>query len=324
MNEYLSANKEQAQPPFQILQNVSLADKNWFKTGGNANYYCHPSTSQEFVQSLDFAKSNNLDIFMLGKGANILISDDGFDGLVIHPNLTNITHTSINQVTAHVTAGAGTSFHDLIEYCLKYNLTNLEEFSGIPGSVGGSVYINLHYYEFFLADFLVEAQVIEKSTGKLSTVKPDWFNFGYDISKLHDKQHYLVSATFKLKQATDIEIAHAYGRKQEIIRHRTRRFPTSKTCGSFFRNFLPHEVENTEKKLIYVAYYLDKIGVKGELAVGDAIVSYQHANMIVNKGNATSSDIIELAQIMQQKVYDQFGIKPQPECQLIGFKDYPL
>jgi len=121
-----------------------------------------------------------------------------------------------------------------------------------------------------------------------------------------------------------LQIAHAQGRRQEIIRHRTRRFPTSGTCGSFFRNFLPEEVVHTDKKLIYVAYYLDKIGVKGELSVGNAIVSYQHANMLINQDNATSSDIIQLAQIMQTKVYKEFGIKPQPECQLIGFKANPF
>ena len=94
-----------------------------------------------------------------------------------------------------------------------------------------------------------------------------------------------------------------------------------RTCGSFFRNFSPDEVVHTEKKLIYVAYYLDKVGIKGELSVGDAIVSHQHANMIVNRGKATSTDIITLAQLMQKMVFDRFGIKPQPECQLVGFKE---
>lgn len=324
MNETSAHKSVLNEQPFQILQNISLADKNWFQTGGSARYYCQPTTDQEFVQALDFAKQHNLEIFMLGSGANILISDDGFDGLVIHPKLTQVTHKDNADGTALITAGAGTDFGDLIEYCLKLQFTNLEEFSGIPGTVGGSVYINLHYYEFFLADFLEHAQIVDKATGAISTVSPDWFGFGYDISKLHSKEHYLVSATFKVKQASELEIAHARGRRQEIIRHRTRRFPTSGTCGSFFRNFLPEEVQNTDKKLIFVAYYLDKIGVKGELAVNDAVVSYQHANMIVNKGQATSSDIIQLASQMQQKVHDEFGITPQPECQLIGFKNNPL
>ncbi|MBP9765322.1 UDP-N-acetylmuramate dehydrogenase [Candidatus Babeliales bacterium] len=307
-----------------IQTNIPLADKNWFQTGGNARYYCRPKNSTDFAQALDFAQRNKLDIFILGQGANILISDDGFEGLVIHPEITDISIARIDATTAHVTAGAGVTIHDLIVHCLNNQLLGLEEFSGIPGTVGGSVYINLHYYDFLLEQFLVHAHIIDRTTGEISTVEPSWFNFGYDQSKLQDKNYYLVSATFKVRCATELETAFAQGRREEIIRHRHKRFPTQRTCGSFFRNFLPHEVENTEKRLIFVAYYLDKIGVKGELTIGDAVVSHQHANMIVNKGHATSTDIIQLAQKMQQLVMQQFGIKPHAECQLVGFKNDPL
>ncbi len=311
-------------PAFIIQQNISLADKNWFKTGGAAKFYCEPTNPQEFAQALYFAKENNLETFVLGQGANILISDDGFDGLVIRPMLKEISIQKLDENTSLVKAGSGTTFHDLILFCLDHNLTNLEEFSGIPGTVGGSVYINLHYYEFLLEQFIVSAQLICQATQQIITVDPSWFKFGYDASKLQEKEYFLLEATFRTKHATDDQIAFARGRRQEIIRHRERRYPQLGTCGSFFRNFLPQELENTNNKLIYVAYYLDKIGVKGELCVGDAIVSYQHANMLVNKGKATSTDIIKLAQIMQQKVFEQFGIKPQAECQLIGFKEKPL
>ena len=310
------------QVPSQILiqKNISLADKNWFQTGGCAQWYCEPKNATEFTQALDFAKTNSLHSFVLGQGANILVSDDGFDGLVIRPKILDISTTKDDHV-AFVTAGAGVTMHDLILYCLDQNLLGLEEFSGIPGTVGGSVYINLHYYEFLLEQFLVSAQVVHKDSGEVLTVDTSWFKFGYDQSRLQEKEYYLVSATFTLKSATDLEIARARGRREEIIRHRQRRYPAEFTCGSFFRNFLPEEVVNTKKKLIYVAYYLDKIGVKGELSVGGALVSHQHANMIVNKNKATSTDIIQLAQLMQNMVYEKFGIKPQPECQLIGFQD---
>ncbi len=306
-------------PQLIIEQNVSLADKNWFQTGGLAKFFAEPTTAAEFEQALKFAQKNKLEIFMLGQGANILISDDGFDGLVIRPQIKEMSFVQHDATMAYVKAGAGVTFHDLILYCLDRNLLGLEEFSGIPGTVGGSVYINLHYYEFLLEQFLVHAQIIHKATGEIITVDPTWFKFGYDQSRLQEKEYFLVSATFQLKHATDLEVARARGRREEIIRHRERRYPTVRTCGSFFRNFLPSEVANTDKKLIYVAYYLDKLGVKGELCIGDAIVSHQHANMIVNRGKATSTDIIKLVQLMQNMVFDQFGIKPQAECQLIGF-----
>ncbi len=312
--------------PFAIYKEISLQDKNWFKTGGDAKFFVEPSTENEFKEALSFAADHNLALFILGHGANILVSDQGFDGLVIRPQLQEISIQDISDQQALLTAGAGVSMHALIDFCLSHNLVGLEEFSGIPGTVGGSVYINLHYFQYLVSHFLVSAQVIEKSTGNILVVDNDWFQFGYNRSKLLEHRYYLLTATFELQKATDIQTAYAYGRRAEIVRHREQRYPASNTCGSFFRNFYEDEVSITSngKKMIYVAYYLDKIGVKGQLKVGGAQVSHQHANMIINTGNATSADILQLAKSMQQLVLDQFGIIPQPECQLIGFKDYPL
>lgn len=312
--------------PSVIQINVPLHDKNWFGTGGCARYFAAPTTQQELQEALLFAHHNNLAIFVLGSGANVLISDEGFDGLVIQPRLTHATITHVSEHEALVTAGAGLTMHDLILFCLENNTLGLEEFSGIPGTVGGSVFINLHYYEFLLSHFLVHARIIHKLHGTLHDVDNAWFKFGYNTSALQNSDYYLAEAIFKLRKAHDLEIAYANGRRAEIIRHRAKRYPTAKTCGSFFRNF--HDAEVTVvsdgKKMIFVAYYLDKVGVKGALGVGDAQVSYQHANMIVNNGSATSADIVTLARAMQQKVYDEFRIMPQPECLLVGFKEYPL
>ena len=246
--------------------------------------------------------------------------------MVIRPDMKHIKRHPFDKTHDIVEAEAGVRFADLIIWCLDHNLIGLEEFSGIPGTVGGSVFINIHYFEYLLSQFLISATVIHKTTGDLISVDHAWFAFGYNQSRLHEGDYYLVSATFKLKKVDTATAMYAKGRSEEMIRHRAKRYPTSHTCGSFFRNFYEHEVTlmSQGKKLIYVAYYLDKIGVKGELAVGDAIVSYQHANMIVNRGKATTTDIITLAKRMQTMVFDKFGIIPQPECQLIGFKKQQL
>lgn len=329
MNQLSRHTAQQISLPIFVQEQITLHDKNWFATGGKARWYAEPTTALEMSSALQWAAHNELPVFMLGEGANILISDEGFAGLVIRPQITNLEvlqQSCSATAIGHVRAGAGASFGHLIDFCLANNLLGLEEFSGIPGTVGGSVFINIHYFQFLLSNFLVSATIVHKTTGILETVAKDWFNFGYDYSKLHDGDYYLVDATFELRIATSLEAAHAQGRRDEIIRHRRQRYPTARTCGSFFRNFHPHEVtlESAGKKLIFVAYYLDKIGVKGELSVGDAIVSYQHANMIVNKGAATSTDIILLARKMQELVRNQFGITPVPECQLLGFSEYPL
>lgn len=309
-----------------IQQNVPLKNKTWFNTGGSAAFYCQPSDALEFQEAIAFAQQHALEIFVLGHGANILVSDDGFDGLVIHPNIQTLSITNDQHDQPLVTAGSGVSMEKLITYALENNCTGLEDFSGIPGSIGGSVYINLHYFDKLIEQFLVTVEIIERTTGTIMTVDKNWFNFGYDKSKLMEHNHYVITATLQLKKATDLEVAYAKGRSTEIIRHRVSRYPNKNTCGSFFRNFYEHEVTLTvnNKKAIWVAYYLDKIGVKGALKVGDASVSYQHANMLVTGPQATSADVATLARTMQELVLKEFGIIPQPECILIGFKNNPL
>ncbi len=301
----------------KIDQNITLKDKNWFKTGGCSKFYCEPENEIEFQQAIEFANSNNLEIFVLGEGANILISDHGFDGLTIRPKLKKIEILNNEVITAH----AGVKIQDLIDFCLDNNLVGLEEFSCIPGTVGGSTYINIHYLDYFLSDFIESAKIINKQTGEICEVCKDWFKFGYDKSTLQKKEDFLISTTFKLKKVDDIAAAYSKGRRDETIRHRKRRYPNSNTCGSFFRNFSEDEIDFkiNGKKITAIGYYLDKLGIKGELRVGNAIVSSKHANMIETLAGATSNDVFNLAKQMQKLVQKKYGILPKAECQLIGF-----
>lgn len=310
---------------FAIKENILLADKNWFQTGGSARYYCEPTTVRDLKDALAFAQEKKLQIHVLGDGANTLIADEGFDGLIIKPAFKEIMIEPQNH-SVIVHAGSGVIVGDLIEYCFDHGVIGLEEFSGIPGSVGGSVYNNLHYYDFAFSDFVIGGQVFDCERNKVETVDKDWFAFGYDFSKLHEKKHIVISVSFALKKATELEVAYARGRRAEIIRHRIKRFPAKFTCGSFFRNFHDDEVSLVinGKKMIWVAYYLDQLGLKGTARVGDAMVSSQHSNMIINLGKATSSDIIAVAHAMQEAVWKKYGVLPQPECELVGFKENPL
>ena len=304
-----------------IQKQIPLQDKNWFQTGGPARFYCQPTTIEEFQEALKFANIHKLEIEILGQGANVLINDNGFDGLVIKPFLNKIIY--LDKKKKLVTAQSGATIQQLIDWSLKHNLLGLEEFSGIPGSIGGAIYMNIHYSQFFIANFLEKAQIINKKTGEIITVNKSWFNFDYDASTLHKKEYLLVNATFQLYHATDIETAYARGKSDERIKQRNSRYPTSHTCGCFFKNFTKDEIQS-KQQIPYVSYYLDQLGIKGKLKVGDAMISHLHANMIVNNGNATSKNIVELAQKMQTLVQENFGLLPQPECQFIGFKKQPL
>ena len=305
---------------------VSLAGRTWFGTGGSATLFCEPRSYEECQRALAYAVQRDIEIFILGLGANVLVSDDGFDGLVIHPRLDEIRFIGQEGCTAFVRVGAGVTMHQLIKACLAHNTVGLEEFGGIPASVGGAVRMNLHYFNAALSDYVVGGTVMARATGQIQEVDRAWFAFGYDDSRLAGGEYLLLDATLKLKKVSDLDIAYHSGRLAEIIRHRVARYPSTRTCGCFFRNFHEHEIthEVNGKKLPYVSYYLDKLGIKGELRVGGAMVSHQHANMIVTSEGATSGDVIKLACMMQEMVQERFGMVPQTECQLIGFKEYPL
>ncbi len=302
----------------EIKENVPLHDKNWFGTGGAARFFAQPQTAQEFADALEFAYTNKLEHCILGHGANVLISDAGFDGLIIQPDISTISFNN-----SLVTAGSGVGVPELITSTLNHNLIGFEDFSGIPGTVGGAVFINLHYFERLIGNDLIWATIIEKSSRNILIVDQSWFNFGYNTTTLHAKEHYLIDATFKLKPATDLETSFARGRAFEIIRHRNSRYPKARTCGSFFRNFLPEELDK-KNTIPAVGLYLEKIGAKN-LRVRSAGVSPRHNNMIVtDTTNAQSRDIIELAIMMQRMVFEAFGLLPQTECQFIGFNEKPL
>jgi len=309
-----------------MLSSISLSEKTWFRTGGIAQWYSEPCTVQEFQQVVYQAASDALPITMLGDGANVLVSDEGIAGVVIHPLISHVYHERVADHIMHVTVGAGLAFSDLIRYCLDHQLIGLEEFSGIPGTVGGSVFINIHYFQWLLSNFLVKAQVIDRTTGAVATVDNAWFNFGYNRSRLQEGTHYLAEATFTTILVTEEEAMYARGRSDEIIRHRRQRYPRERTCGSFFRNFTMEEIVQARcaKPVPYVAYYIEQLGVKGQLSVGGAILSHQHANMIITQPGAMSNDVVSLARIIQQLVYERYGLWPEPECRLLGFSCNPL
>jgi len=312
--------------PEGLQENVPLNANLWFQTGGTARWYGEPTSGHEWQALISWARELGLSVDVIGEGSNLLLSDEGVAGLVIRPRCEAIWLTELSPEQTLLSVEAGASLDGTISRCLDKNLLGLEEFSGIPGTIGGAAFINVHYFQYLLSHFLVSATVIHALTGELQTVDHHWFNFGYNQTTLHERTHYLVDATFVLKKVDDRTAAHAQGRRAEIIRHRRQRYPYQRTCGSFFRNFLPHEVNvmSNGKKMTHVAYYMDQLGLKGTLSVGGASVSYQHANMIVTEAGATSSDVINLARLMQQKVHEAFGIMPQPECQFLGFSSYPL
>jgi UDP-N-acetylmuramate dehydrogenase len=298
----------------KILENIQLKQWTTFKIGGPARFFCEPANKDEIIEALSFAKENNLPVFVLGLGANILFSDDGFQGLVIRQKNENV---SIKDNIIIVESGL--TVENLINISLENNLLGVEDFSGIPSTIGGALYINLHYFEAFMANVVRSALILNKRTLKVESVSQNWFNFGYDSSKLYtDKDYMLVEATLELNKVGDNSKYEALGKSKEIIRTRKYKYPSEPSVGSIFQNLNTEEQKQHNLPTRSVAYLIDVCGLKGT-KVGDALLSHRHSNMIVNVNNAKASDVIELADIIKAKVKERFGVDLRFEVQLVGF-----
>tara|TARA_B100000315_G_C14458141_1_gene532429 strand:+ start:31 stop:930 length:900 start_codon:yes stop_codon:yes gene_type:complete len=298
----------------KIEKNIKLAPFTYFKIGGKAKFFCEPKIEKDFENAFKFARDENLPTFAMGQGANILVSDKGFQGLVIKPKNNQIT-TKGNIVSAQ----AGATIEDVIKKSLKSNLIGLEDFSGIPSSVGGALYINLHYFDALIENFVDSALVFNKKTLKTRLVKKSWFKFSYDDSRLKtDKDFILLEANLKLKKVRDNKKYEAIGKSKEITRTRERRYPSEPSVGSIFQNLSDQDQKKHKLPTKSVAFLIDSCGLKGT-KVGDAQISPKHANVIVNNRKAKADDVLKLANLIKKKVKRKFGVNLQFEAELVGF-----
>jgi len=297
-----------------IQENISLKPYTTFKIGGPARFFCKPQNSDEVIEALSFAQANNLAVLVIGLGANILFSDSGFDGLVIRQSSEEISLKD-NIVKAR----SGVTLENLINVALANNLLGLEDFSGIPSTVGGALYINLHYYNSFIGPTVRAAIVLDKDTNMIEKVDQDWFGFSYDESRLKiERKHILLEADFELQRVNDYEKYEAIGKSKEIIRTRQYKYPSEPSVGSIFQNLNLDEQKQYGLPTRSVAYLIDVCGLKGK-RVGEALLSHRHSNIIVNTGDARAADVLELAELIRYNVKDKFGIDLRFEIQLIGF-----
>jgi len=296
-------------------EGVLLKNYSHYKIGGPADYFSEPRTKKELLSVLNFAAQKKIPIAVIGGGFNLLISDDGFRGLVIKPKL-NFIKVSGTQVTA----GASVTLARLIKKTLSKNLVGLEDFSGIPGTIGGALFINIHYYKALLGNFVKWVECLDYN-GNTIIIKEGDNDWKYEFSKIKKGKLIVVRACLKLKKVEQREKWMAVGKSQEIIRTRSYRYPEEPSAGSVFQNIDKNRFYGAPS--ISAAYYIDKLGMKGT-RIGGAEISCRHANMIINKGNASAKNVIQLASLVKNKVKRKFDIELKPEIQFIGFKNKPF
>lgn len=287
-----------------------LARHTSFGIGGPATLYFEATTPQALAQAVRAARELDIDYFLLGRGANILIGDRGYPALVV---ANHARHIDVRGT--HVRADSGAIVYpDVIDAAVTHSLSGLEHYVGIPSTVGGALWQNLHFlspaperaHTMFIGDVLHSAELLT-ADNEQRTVTPDYFDFGYDQSILHHRNDVVLSATFELESAPAQTLARIM---QENLRWRAERHPpldTEPSAGSIFR-----KIEG-----IGAGRLIDECGLKG-LRHGGAQFSPRHANIIINRDNASAADVCALIMHAQQTVQRETGYWLTPEIQLVG------
>ncbi len=277
-----------------------------YRTGGTAKYFVECHGAEEIVRSIEAARRLQMKYFVLGGGTNLLISDNGYDGLIIKVNVTGMRVVGADEIVC----GAGENLMGLVNFATENGLTGLEFAAGIWGSVGGAIYGNAGAFGGEIGQIVSEVALIGQGSS-LRTEPASYCRFAYRDSYLKTSHEVIVDARLKLKVGQKDQIA---AKVQEILALRETKHPDSLTAGCFFKN-IPDAREKFGK--LPAGKLLEEVGAKG-LQVGGAKVFEKHANIIVNTGTATSKDIRQLADIMKQRVRDRFGIELQEEVIQIG------
>jgi UDP-N-acetylmuramate dehydrogenase len=301
-----------------LQRDVLLAPYTTYQIGGPADYFVEVRNQHELAGAVTAARTAKIPYFVLGTGANILITDKGFRGLVIRNRADRAA------VHGHLlTAESGATIASLIELAAAYGLSGLEHFVLIPSSVGGALWQNLHFASvdaplwhqtgelknngtLFIESVLESARVLDEH-GQTQRVDRDFFAFNYDYSILHERPLVVLEATFRLKTKPkpDIELqmqANAHWR-----RTKQPQLPDFPSCGSVFQ-----KIEG-----VGAGRLVDQAGLKGR-QLGGAQVSELHANYIINTGGATAANVLNLIELIQKEVKAQTGYELKTEISVIG------
>ncbi len=278
-----------------------------FKTGGKARYFLAVQTPEEVVRAIKAAHRMNLPFFVMGGGSNLLVSDAGYDGLVIKVNIAGLERVGKTEIEC----GAGEQLMALVDFATAGGLAGMEFAAGIWGTVGGAVFGNAGAFGSDIGSVIAQVTFIDEQ-GELRQVDADYCRFDYRSSRFREECDVIASVRVGLTpgRAEDIQ-----ARVDKILTERAGKHPVEgRSAGCFFKN-IP-DPSQTHGKLP-AGRLLDEIGAKA-LSVGDARVFDKHANIIVNSGNATSKDIRQLADILKKKVRDRFGIELEEEVRQLG------
>ena len=284
-----------------------LAPLTTFKTGGAAKYFFAAQQVEDVVRAVKAANELKIPTFLIGGGSNLLVSDSGFDGLIIKVDIRGLKLIGENRIEA----GAGEDLMALVNFAAENSLSGLEFASGIWGTVGGAVFGNAGAYGGEIGKLIRDVTLVDKKC-EIKTVDREYCRFVYRDSHFKKSGEIIIKAQFDLNLGDAVDIR---SKIEEILTTRNAKFPPhSKSAGCFFKNVPDH---NEKYGKLPAGRLLEEVGAK-QMSVGGACVYEKHANLIINSNAATSKDIRELADKLNEMVFDKFGIRLEDEVTQIG------
>jgi len=341
---------------FEIQENVPLAPLTTFKIGGSARLFVVAQNEDQVAETFAFAARESFDTFILGGGSNILISDKGFDGLVLQIALKGIERIECGGAV-HVTANAGEDWDSFVDYCVNHDLAGVECLSGIPGFVGGTPVQNVGAYGQEVSETIVSVRCFDRKTKEFVVLATVDCGFSYRTSIFNSTErdrYIVVSVTFALHQGGEPKIVYKDLKehfvekgpslsevRDAVLKIRRSKSmvidlgdPNSKSAGSFFKNPVVEKNKLEElyainenvpsfafgdKVKIPAAWLIENAGFSKGFILGNAGISSKHTLAIVNRGDASAEEIILLKNEIHMAVEAKFGIELQPEPVFVGF-----
>lgn len=286
----------------KIEKDISLSTLTTYKTGGIAKLVVYPNNINNLKQMLKLIHKYNIKYFILGKGSNTLFSDKEFNGVII--KLDKLNNFKIKQTEIYVESGMILS--KLVQASVKNELTGLEFAIGIPGTIGGAIYMNAGAYGNNMSN-IVKSVIVLNEKFQIKEIPLEKLKFDYRYSIFQDDKNLIcVAANIKLEHGNHDEIASKI--KENLLKRKNSQPLEYPSAGSVFRN----------PEGNYAGKIIEELGLKGK-NIGGAEISTKHANFIINKNNASSSDILNLIKLVQKEVKDKYKIDLKLEQQLVNW-----
>ncbi|MGI8988129.1 MAG: UDP-N-acetylmuramate dehydrogenase [Bryobacteraceae bacterium] len=307
-------------PNLKVLTNAPLSEYTRFGIGGPADIYVETADAVSFIAALTVARTSGLDFVVIGGGTNLIVSDDGFRGIVLK--------FAAREIEAHgplVRADAGAVLQDLVDFTIGNGLKGMQTMTGIPGSVGAAIYGNAGAYGHSISERVHSVRFYDGERERVFSAGECRFEYRESIFKRH-KDWIIFSTDLRLEFAGTDELREI---ADGILKIRNEKYPpTMKCAGSIFKNYLIRElpaavVANIPPKVIREgkvpsAYFLEQVHAKG-MQSGDIHVAAYHANLIYNAGNGTAKDLRAIIGELKRRVRDEFDIALEEEVQYVGF-----